>query len=305
MTLKRIAAALVLSASVSVGTATCAADAESAFEDAKQTGTVTALRKVLEAYPNSPVEAAVRAEIRNVYQKRFAHFVTQASTTDPQLIPTMQALVDYLVQADSPTVEVRFRSPGPLALERFDRELAGSSIAPVAEHFGESTSRPRELAIVNRLKVVFASLFPSDQIDLVVGEPLVPLPAPLPPPIKPEIAILYEVLPSRTIYEWDSRLDTPQGAKPGALKFVGIRVTFDVMLRVPGRPDGLPFTVLVRPPERFTVRSSAEASQVYRVMAESAFETLSRELLRFLLRPTSAIYLRFRQKEETYVIPRQ
>lgn len=95
----------------------------------------------------------------------------------------------------------------------------------------------------------------------------------------------------------------------GNRRFVGILVSFNVSMRIPGQPESFDFDLEVTPPEHFTVDYSRPSGrfnaadllgkrpsdgpsegQVYDVMAERAFDQLTTKLRSVFFRPGSKAF---------------
>ncbi|MDI3282270.1 hypothetical protein [Polyangium sp. 15x6] len=149
-----------------------------ALREAKEKGSVTALRDFLKKYPKSVVEKEARDEIHALFTKTLGEFREQASTDDAKLLPFMEKLLGYLEKNDTARVEVRFEAPSTEKLDKVDEllksklggELAGGgNIVPVAPHFGEKVGVQRESEIVRNLQQGFEKVFPADVMALKQG----------------------------------------------------------------------------------------------------------------------------------------
>jgi hypothetical protein len=160
-----------------------------ALREAKQKGSVTALRTFLHDYPKSVVEKDARDEIHALFTKELGDYREQAATQDPKLLPFMEKLLAYLEKNETARVEARFESPSTEALQKTDEllqtklgnELAGGGhIIPVAPHFADKLSLPREREIVTGLQKGFGEVFPTDVMALKQGPRIGPDGKPLP-----------------------------------------------------------------------------------------------------------------------------
>ncbi|MDI1448471.1 hypothetical protein [Polyangium sp. 6x1] len=147
-----------------------------ALREAKEKGSVTALRDFLKKYPTSVVEKEARNEIHALFTKTLGEFREQASTDDPKLQPFMEKLLGYLEKNDTARVEARFEAPSTEKLGKVDQllrekgaEIEGGNIVPVAPHFGEKVSVQREAEIVRSLQQGFEKVFPADVMALKQG----------------------------------------------------------------------------------------------------------------------------------------
>jgi len=149
-----------------------------ALREAKEKGSVTALREFLKKYPASVVEKEARDEVHALFTKTLGEFRDQASTDDPKLLPFMEKLLAYLEKNDTARVEVRFEAPSTEKLGKVDELLksklggeiaGGGNIVPVAPHFGDKVSVQREAEIVRSLQQGFEKVFPADVMALLQG----------------------------------------------------------------------------------------------------------------------------------------
>lgn len=247
------------------------------YREALRRNSVTALRDFMRANPQSRYVSEARGLIQQTFVRVRDRFETQAAT-DPQMRAFMRALLTYLETNDSPPVSVRFRPPTSDALSQIDARLAadgrrlnGRDVVPIAPHFTETTSGPREREITQNLQRGFGAVFPNDVLSLRDGARIEGAsPAAV---TEPTIEVAYEVRPSGSFYSLRS----------GNRAFVGIVVDFTVLMRVPGSTQTFSFTTSVQPPERFSFNydtnygASAGPSdgRVYSVMGERAFAQLS------------------------------
>lgn len=263
------------------------------FEEAKAEGTVTALRRFLDEFPD---HAEAKQAIHDLYEKALAAFAAQASTEDPKLVPFVTALIGNLEASQSTRVDVRFFRPTDALLEDIDKRVAegggtieGVQVAPVAPHFSKATAEQRERAILGSLQQGFGTVFPQDIMELqyvtMTGD------ADAQPEITlPTIDLVYMVAPSGSLYSGEKR----------DRAFIGIEVIFGVEMHVPRHPDTISFELTVKPPSEFVVESSYLAfagvptegadlgdDLVYTVMAARAFDHLSQKLRLALFRSDS------------------
>jgi hypothetical protein len=239
-----------------------------AFREAKEKGTVSAIRHVLKAYPNSSVESDARAALHELYASTLRTFRTKASTSDPRLLPFMEQLISYLERNDTATVRVVFSPPTAGTLSQADAEFArkysggGRVVEPISPYFGEARSAPRERTIVDQLNKAFASIFPTDVLTLEQADATGK---------EPSISIAYAVGPSGDAYQ----------SRDGNRVFVGIDVGFTMLMTIPDAPGALDFKLKVSPPDEFEYHyapGSNQAEAAYTAMAERAFDEFSTKL---------------------------
>jgi hypothetical protein len=308
-----------------------------ALKEAERKGSVTALRQFLAMYPKSCVDSEARAKIHALFLRMFGEFREQASAADPRLLPFMERLVGYLEAHESSRIEARFHSPSSSALAVVDAvlerkaERAGiGRIVPVAAHFDDLHSIPRESSIVRSLQAGFAAVFPADVMTIGVGQRLVAHPLPLSvllgkkptpevpangtpapePPHLPPPAIEVPTLDVQYKVAWAGDLYSEE---KGNRQFVGIVIYFDVSMRIPGQPESFDFSFEVTPPDHFSVDyfstgdplfglrgatnpnaqaplASPPEGQVYDAMAERAFDQLTDKLRAVFFRPGSRAF---------------
>jgi hypothetical protein len=164
-----------------------------ALREAKQTGTVSALRAFMRNYPNSVVDKEAHDEEHALFVKTLEDFREQASKDDPRLLPFIEKMLAYLEKNDTARVEARFESPTNEALTQVDTLLAKlgnepgdtRKMVPVAPYFAEKVSVARESEIVRGLEKGFGAVFPADVMQIKHGprigedgKPLANQPAP-------------------------------------------------------------------------------------------------------------------------------
>jgi hypothetical protein len=242
-----------------------------AFREAKKDATVSKMRYVLKTYPGSSVESDVRAALHGLYMKTFSDFRGKAATADARMLPFMARLIDYLEKNDTATVRVVFSPPSTGTLAQadafFQREYSkgGKIVEPISAYFEPKNSAPREGSIVSRLNTAFAAIFPTDVLKLEQGA-LGAASAK-----EPSISIAYVVGPSGRAYLSDDNQRV----------FVGIDVSFGMLMRIPGEGNRFDFNLKVSPPQRFGYRVRPGASQAeaaYNAMAERAFDEFTAKL---------------------------
>ena len=118
---------------------------------------------------------------------------------------------------------------------------------------------------MSRLNSAFAAIFPTDVLRLEQGS-LGGASAK-----EPSISIAYVVGPSGRAYLSDDNQRV----------FVGIDVSFGMLMRIPGEGNRFDFNLKVSPPERFGYRVAPGANQAeaaYNAMAERAFDEFTSKL---------------------------
>lgn len=252
-----------------------------ALREAKEEGTVSAMRGVLKNYPGSSVEADARAALHALYEKTLADFRAKASTADSRVVPFMERLLYYMERNDTSTVRVVFSPPSSVALSAADAEFirrysgGGRIVEPISPYFDTKRSGARESAIVSQMNSAFAKIFPTDVLKLEYageggGESR-----------DPSIAIAYAVGPSGDAYSSDD----------GQRVFVGIDVGFDMVMAIPNDSGPFDFKLRVSPPDRFGYQYSpgdSQAEAAYNAMAQRAFDEFSTKLQAVFFRDAPA-----------------
>lgn len=269
---------------------------EAAFAEAREEGTVAALRTFVQEHPDSTRVGDARAAIHERFVQVRQEFMSQAATGDPRMPVFMGHLLDWLEAHDSPPVQVRFFAPSAEALQQIDQnldvfgELQGvtGGIAPVSPHFTAERSSGRESHITQVLSRGFAPIFPADVMSLehagriAAEQQNVPL-------TQPAFDVSYVIRPSGSVYTSDT----------STRAFVGIHVDFQIIMRIPDSEETYSINVPVEPPEHFTVSSysfdptgdsSYRDGLVYSVMADRAFDNLGNQLALRFFRPGTASY---------------
>lgn len=266
-----------------------------ALREAKEQGSVTALRDMALRYPDTDAAKEAREEIHVLFAKTVKDFEGQAAD-DAAMKAFMTRLFAYLEKEDSPPITVRFSKPSATDLAEADKLLnkeVKGGVVPISGHFDEARSAPREIAIVKSMQDAFAAIFPADVLSLEKGPRLQEgeggdaLEA-------PSIFIHYDVT-------WSGDTYVSEQTKKN---FVGIRVKFLVSMRLPGEDveKALTFPLTVEPPERFQVAASPldkygvgyagtdQAGRVYHAMALNAFGQLASKMRGVFFRPGTDAY---------------
>ncbi|MFT5353712.1 MAG: hypothetical protein ACI9KE_000912 [Polyangiales bacterium] len=250
-----------------------------AFQEAQATGTVTALREYMQQHPNSPHLPEVRVVVHQRFEVVKANFLAQAATADPNMPRFVQALLAWLEAHDSPPVQVRFSPPTSESLVAIDTALSqeSSNVSPIAPHFTDARSMPRENQITEILQQGFATVFPSDVMSMSHAGRI--LPGVISP--VPTVDIAYEIRPSGTTFT-----DEQNGSE-----FVGIHVNFNVSMHIPNDPTTHAFSVGVQPPNHFSVSyedgiaGGPSDGLVYSTMSRLAFARLASSVTMAFFRP--------------------
>jgi hypothetical protein len=259
------------------------------FDAAVRAGSVKALREFMKEFPAAPQVPEARKLLKALYVESRDKFHAEAAD-DKQLVAAMDALLEWISTNDQIEVPVKYRAPEN-ALAALDqrledpdlvKSLGGRKIEPIAAHFDQEASKNRESSVTNVLQGGISSVFPADVVELKhsgrIAEGLGGQLAAASDVKAPELEVSYVVEPSGAMYT--SRTDTTRA-------FIGIVVTFDVTLRVPGLKEPFRTQFKVEPPATFSVQDQTNAGEVYSVMAEKAFESLREKIIVAFFRPGS------------------
>ena len=251
---------------------------------------VTALRDLATRYPEDGLQGDIDKAIHVLYQRSLARFTRQATTSDPQLLATMEKLLQVLEQSGNPAVAIHFTRPTTLQLGELDASIkqrekeVGSKIIPASEHFGNNSAAPRETRIAQGLQAAFRTIFTNDVLDLVVvGQKSTHM---------PRLEIHYQIAPSGAVFVSEKEKERA---------FVGLVARFQSQLEVADQVTPWRFDMAVVPPDHFTVNyemphgavnTGPPDSQVYAVMAERAFDELAVKIRAAFFRRDSAAFKR-------------
>jgi hypothetical protein len=240
-----------------------------ALREAKQKGTVSAVRDVLRKYPGSDVEQDARSALHAIYSKTLTDFRLKASTSDARMLPFMERLIAYLESADTAVVRVVFEAPSAESLADADRMMnqrfaaQGRAVAPISPYFDDKRSTSRETAIVTNLNEAFGKIFPTDVMRLELSDKETAK--------DPTLRVAYRVGPSGEFYT----------ARTSSRIYVGIAVNFLMGMSIPNDTSRFGFQVAVEPPEHFSYETNTGQSEdavVYDTMAERAFDEFGTKL---------------------------
>jgi hypothetical protein len=244
-----------------------------AFAEVSKKSSVTAMRELLQRYPNAGLNADVGAFIHGLFEASFAKFKARANSSDPALLATMEQLLLVLEKRGDSHVGIRFTRPTEQELGKLDASIkssearmGGKHIIPASAHFGNDSAAPREARIAAGMTSAFKSIFPNDILDLYVAGPTVTR--------LPMLEITYDIAPSGDVFVSDDK----------SRAFVGLVARFHAALLVDDTSAPWKFQVEVLPPNHFNVEykippganiKQPPEGQVYAVMAELAFDALA------------------------------
>jgi hypothetical protein len=205
----------------------------------------------------------------------------------------MATLLDRAEQSGNPNVPIQFIRPTPEAMQRMDdalrqkgERLHGLQIIPAAAYFSNDSASVREQRIISGLRQAFGSIFPNDVLQFGQGGNVAAS--------TPTLQIRYQIDPSGAIYEEEN----------GHRGFVGLVARFQAGLVVPDLADPWRFELEVEPPQHYNVEyktgggraAGPSDGQVYAVMAERAFDSLSTKIMASFFRPDSKVLIRQMQR---------
>jgi hypothetical protein len=253
-----------------------------AYKQATRKSSVTAMREVLNRYPNAGLNDDVAAQIHSLFQASFAKFKEKAVSSDPALLDTMERLLLVLEKRGNSKVGISFTRPTELELGKLDASIkasearmGGQRIIPASAHFGNDSAAKREARIGAGMASAFKAIFPNDILDLYVAGPS--------GPIAPALDISYDIAPSGDVFVSDDK----------SRAFVGLVARFRAALKVDNTSAPWTFHVEVLPPDHFNVEykippgsnlKQPPEGQVYAVMAERAFDALAVDMHRAFFR---------------------
>jgi hypothetical protein len=142
-----------------------------------------------------------------------------------------------------------------------------------SQYFDDAHARPREAVAAKTIVSRFTAAFPSDILDLEVGQPVSEPDGPLPPPNKiPTMFIEHSTEMSGASY-----LSTnPRGV------FVGLGMQFEVSFRVPDEPKPQRYRLSAwRPPDTTISKGDYPTFEaaVYETMANEGFTQFAQRYL--------------------------
>ncbi len=261
-----------------------------AFAEVLAKDSVSELRSLATRYPQGGLQGDIDKAIHVLYQRALAKFKSQANTSDPQLLASMEKLLQVLEQSGNPQVGIHFTRPTSAQLGELDASIkqrekeVGGKIIPASIHFGNNSAAHREARIAQDLQGAFRTIFTSDVLNLTIKGKIAN--------DRPRLEITYQIAPSGAVYFSEDNKDRA---------FVGLVARFQSQLHVGAAAAPWGFDMAVAPPEKFSVNYEMPAgalnpgppdSQVYAVMAERAFDELGAKMRAAVFSPDSAAFKR-------------
>jgi hypothetical protein len=255
-----------------------------AFAQVRQRHSVTALRQLLQRYPRAGLERAVAGEIHILYGQALQRFKDQAVQADASLVAAMASLLAHAERTGNPNVPIQFVRPTAEALRGMDdasrlqgARQQGLQMIPAAEYFSNDSASAREQRIAGGLRAAFGTIFAHDVLQFsAAGSDAARAPL---------LLIRYQIDPSGVVYREEN----------GHRGFVGLVARFQAGLAAPDLDTPWRFALDVTPPPQFSVEyktgggraTGPSDGQVYAIMAERAFDSLSSKIMGALFRPDS------------------
>ncbi|TNE48394.1 MAG: hypothetical protein EP343_16155 [Deltaproteobacteria bacterium] len=260
------------------------------LKQTKKENTLKAYRDYLQTKPPATLAKEAKASIHKLYEEAIQRFKTQASKSNPQLMPFIQRLLKHLEATQSPYVRVTFQAPTEKALQRMDDKLQKSKaqltklqalIKTWEKRARRRRNRRRSRRMLRRLRAM------ARRYQKVQLEPVAPhFTQGINQIRESEIgAILNKSF--QTIFPKDILQLTGKNVAParsgGSIPataptllvsyqitptsrrysskrnpnrvFVGIQVQFTIKFSIPSSPPPLRFNLTVNPPHKFSVTS--------------------------------------------------
>jgi hypothetical protein len=251
-----------------------AVDAE--LMDARQAGTVTALRDVeARRQSYSFIKPAIEAAKVELYRKASAEF---SAGKDTAVAAFFERLLGY-AKAHGPRAVVRFVRRTPPSVEMADQQVMrsayfmGKQSLPSPYFTGDYAAR-REKSAGDQIVGAMNPLFPPDVLRLELGDTITDA-GPVPVPTEPTLYVEY--LP-----EMSGGYMSP---KPRGV-FVGVGMMFKASFQIPGDTQPIEFksSFWRMPNAKILEGEGATVADVYEKMATDGFDKFVKSYLEFLLK---------------------
>jgi hypothetical protein len=238
-----------------------------AFTEAREKNSVTAMRAVLRAYPNSGLDIEGAAHIHALYQQVIAKFRERADDMDPVLLSSIEQLLALLEKRGSSRLGVRIVGPEDYDLRRLDNlnrvEEAsfGRPVAPIALLLGSKGTAECNERLRFAVRSAFLGAFANDTLELYGDDTYLTN--------SPMLILRYGFTPTGRVYAFED------SGQVFASLATHIRVTLDV------EDSAVPWEwkAVVAPPGQLTVA----ATFAYEAMAEHAFGQFALKMRRALV----------------------
>ena len=239
---------------------------------------VTMLRTLKARFPASEITEDINQEIHLLYHQAFLNFKAQAVNADARLIKSIEYLLKHAEENDDPQVAIHLSRPSDHDLNQLDASLRlrenrqrGMRIVPAAKYFADDNAKAREAKLIKGISAGFNAIFPSDVLSFS--------PADASQPSNAMLQIDYQLEPSGKFY--------PSSPLNKQDAFAGLIVRFKAAIVIPDIKERWKFDLDVAPPDAMP---GTVESQVYTVMAESAFDKLASKINAAFFRPGSAAF---------------
>jgi hypothetical protein len=246
------------------------------LDTVKKAGTVSVLNDFAKRHPNNLVDVELRQAIHAVYQSALARYKKESGVRDANVLAFVERLLAY-TEKNGPKAEVRFRRKNTRSMEIADTQIKkspffmGTTSVP-SQYFDDPHARPREAVAAKTILSRFAAAFPSDILDLEVGQPVLEPEGPLPPNKLPTMFVEHSAEMSGASY---------LSANPRGV-FVGLGMLFEVSFRLPDESKPQRYRLSAwRPPDTTISKGdypSFEAA-VYETMASEGFGQFAQRYL--------------------------
>lgn len=239
------------------------------LDKAKAKGTVTAIEEVPKKFESAHlIQGEVAAARRGVYAKALANFQEKASSSVPELVPFMQALVTY-AEKHGPTVELRFSQSFPQDPEKVDQIVSkskkyymGRKSLPTQYFLGDPARR-REKELLETVRDRIQREFPEDVLDFKI--------APLPEKENTELPEIK--VPTITFSHREKLSGGFVGGVPKAM-YMGVALLMSAQAEIPGSDQKLEYAWNAWRSPQFNILSDKEKDMpdIYEDMMGGAFD---------------------------------
>jgi hypothetical protein len=146
------------------------------LEKAKRAGTVTALDEFARTYPDSKLDAELKAARHALFAQALASWKTTAKP-DAAAGPLVERLLAFSEKSGNPACEVRFRLRPSKSMGEADKKAMTSGHFPGPDalpsaYMSVTAMRPRERRVADDVAQRFGESFPSDILAMRAGETL-------------------------------------------------------------------------------------------------------------------------------------
>jgi hypothetical protein len=268
------------------------------LREALASSQVQPLRAFLREFPAFQGAGKARLALDTLFDRAQARWLESGKDAEPKAVACLKALIQIMRQSEPEAVRVVFGRPEAKALEAMDQTLGAVRTTPtqhllaaldrnakrpveaLAPHFTPEACAQREDELVRQLQAGFTKVFQADLLMLKKGEA----------GQGPCLRIDYRIDPT------DSRFSR----SGSGVRYMGIRLTFDVRVELPGQAQALRFPLVVEPMDVFKVAYTRTTpartpwsilkvptgGEVYGAMASRALEQVREKLQQVFLGTT-------------------